>query len=103
MVEDSRCTTGCTNPSDPDLARVIAAWPSLSAPIRAAMLAIIQSAASVPGTAPAASGKAKKGETSNDRPAVGSLRDLPWPERKWGESQERTIIVAGESANLIDR
>lgn len=64
LIAESECITGCTNPSDPDLPdliRVLTAWPNLSAPIRAAMLALIQSAASTAWNAPVASGKARKG------------------------------------------
>ena len=54
-------STGSSNPSDPDLARIVAAWPKLPDAIRAAMLALLPSAAATPGNAPAAPGKAKKG------------------------------------------
>jgi hypothetical protein len=37
----SGCTDGCT---DPDLARVLEAWPTLPEPIRAAVLALVQAA-----------------------------------------------------------
>jgi DDE superfamily endonuclease len=39
--EESVCTTGCTSPANPDLARVIAAWPTLPEPIRRAVLALV--------------------------------------------------------------
>src|SRR5262245_28120830 len=45
---------------DPDLARVADAWPNLSPPIRAAVLALVQSAAAGPGNAPVASGRVGK-------------------------------------------
>jgi len=54
-------SNGSSNPTDVDLGRVIAAWPSLPAPLRAAMLALIQSAASTTGNAPGASGRANNG------------------------------------------
>jgi hypothetical protein len=34
------CTTGCT--PDPDLSRVVAAWPTLPEPIRRAVLALVE-------------------------------------------------------------
>jgi len=43
----------------PDLARLIDAWPNLSAPIRAAMLALINSASATSGIVSAASGDAQ--------------------------------------------
>jgi len=44
------CSTGCSNEqseggiSDPELAALVAAWPTLSAPIRAAVRALLASA-----------------------------------------------------------
>jgi hypothetical protein len=46
------CTPVCTKPSDPELARVVEVWPSLPAPIRAAVLALVSSVAPTPGIAP---------------------------------------------------
>jgi hypothetical protein len=44
-VESSVCTPVCTETAkaDPDLARLIDAWPSLPDPIRRAMLALVAS------------------------------------------------------------
>ena len=40
------CTAGCTNsPNDPELALLLAAWPTLPEPIRRAMLAMIDATA----------------------------------------------------------
>ena len=44
-MANSVCMPVCTESADPDLARVIEAWPTLLPPIRAAMLALVNSAA----------------------------------------------------------
>ena len=41
---ESGALTTQTGPIDPDLSRILAAWPSLPAPIRAAMLALVGTA-----------------------------------------------------------
>jgi hypothetical protein len=48
---------------DADLARMVEAWPTLSAPIRTAMLALLHRAVNLSSIAPAASGNAPSGET----------------------------------------
>jgi hypothetical protein len=58
--QDSGCTTGCTNSTDPDLSRLVASWPTLTDPIRAAMLALLQSATATPKNASLAGSKRKR-------------------------------------------
>jgi hypothetical protein len=47
-VDPDGCSAGCSDApkllTDPDLARVVAAWPTLSEPIRGAILVLIETA-----------------------------------------------------------